>query len=96
MDLGASKWRAFWRITLPIIRPSIVAAGIFAFIFSFGNLEVSLMLVEPGESTIPIEILNYVFWKVDPTIAAVATVKIVITGILMLIADRVVGLSNVF
>jgi len=54
------------------------------------------MLVEPGETTIPIEILNYVFWKVDPTIAAVATVKIVITGILMLIADRVVGLSNVF
>ena len=96
MDLGASKWRAFWRVTLPIIRPSIVAAGIFAFIFSFGNLEVSLMLVSPGETTIPIEILNYVFWKVDPTIAAVATVKIVITGILMLIADRVVGLSNVF
>ena len=43
-----------------------------------------------------IKILNYVFWKVDPTIAAVATVKIVIAGILMLIADRVVGLSNVF
>jgi putative spermidine/putrescine transport system permease protein len=96
MDLGASKWRAFWLITLPIIRPSIVAAGIFAFIFSFGNLEVSLMLVGPGETTIPIEILNYVFWKVDPTIAAVATVRIVITGILMLIADRVIGLSNVF
>lgn len=96
MDLGASKWRAFWCVTLPIIRPSIVAAGIFAFIFSFGNLEVSLMLVGPGEATIPIEILNYVFWKVDPTIAAVATVRIAITAVLMLIADRVVGLSNVF
>ena len=96
MDLGASKWRAFWRVTLPIIRPSIVAAGIFAFIFSFGNLEVSLMLVSPGETTIPIEILNYVFWKMDPTIAAVATVRTVITAALMLIADRVVGLSNVF
>lgn len=96
MDLGATKWRTFWLITLPIIRPSIVAAGIFAFIFSFGNLEVSLMLVGPGQTTIPIEILNYVFWKVDPTIAAVATVRIIITGILMLIADRVVGLSNVF
>ena len=96
MDLGASKWRAFWRVTLPIIRPSIVASGIFAFIFSFGNLEVSLMLVGPGETTIPIEILNYVFWKMDPTIAAVATVRIVITAVLMLIADRIVGLSNVF
>ena len=96
MDLGASKFSAFWRVTLPIIRPSILAAGIFAFIFSFGNLEVSLMLVSPGETTIPIEIVNYVFWKMDPTIAAVATVKIAITAALMFIADRIVGLSNVF
>lgn len=96
IDLGANRFKAFWYVTLPAIRPSLVAAGIISFIFSFDSLELSLMLVSPGKSTLPIEILNYVFWKLDPLIAAVSTVQIVIVGILMVIADRFVGLSKVF
>lgn len=96
IDLGASKFQTFWYVTIPSIRPSLVAAGIFAFIFAFDSLELSLMLVSPGQSTLPIEILNYVFWKLDPLIAAVSTVQIIIVAILMLIADRFVGLSKVF
>jgi putative spermidine/putrescine transport system permease protein len=96
IDLGASRFQAFWHVTLPSIRPSLVAAGIIAFIFSFDSLELSLMLVSPGQSTLPIEILNYVFWKLDPLIAAVSTIQIIIVGILMVIADRFVGLSKVF
>lgn len=96
IDLGASKFQTFWYVTIPSIRPSLVAAGIFAFIFAFDSLELSLMLVSPGKSTLPIEILNYVFWKLDPLIAAVSTVQIIIVAILMLIADKFVGLSKVF
>ncbi|NHM31298.1 ABC transporter permease [Neobacillus terrae] len=96
VDLGASKLQTFWYVIMPSIRPSLVAAGIFAFIFSFNNLEISLMLVSPRQTTLPIEILNYVFWKVDPFIAAVSTVQIIVIAGLMLIADRFVGLSKVF
>lgn len=96
MNLGASRWRAFRQVTLPLIRPAIVAAGVFAFISSFGNLEISLMLVGPGQTTLPIEILNYVFWRFDPLIAAVSTVYIIVTAVFMIIVDRLVGLSNVF
>jgi putative spermidine/putrescine transport system permease protein len=96
IDLGANRFQAYWYVIIPSIRPSIVASGIFAFIFSFNNLEISLMLVGPGKATLPIEILNYVFWKIDPLIAAISTIQILVIAVLMIIADKLVGLSKVF
>jgi putative spermidine/putrescine transport system permease protein len=96
LDLGYNEWQTFLKVTLPLLRPSVVAGAIFAFIISFGTLEISLFLVAPGSSTLPVAILNYAYWKVDPTIAAVATIEMAVVGVLMVIADRVVGLSNAF
>jgi len=96
LDLGYNEWQTFAKVTLPLLRPSVVAGAIFAFIISFGTLEISLFLVAPGHTTLPVAILNYAYWKVDPTIAAVATIEMAVVGILMAIADRVVGLSNAF
>ncbi|MFC4557869.1 ABC transporter permease [Virgibacillus kekensis] len=94
IDLGSSRFQAFLRIVLPNLRPSIIAAAILSFIYSFNNLEISLMLVSPGETTLPIEILNYVFWKVDPLIAAVSTAQIILIAILMWIATRFIKVTN--
>src|SRR6185436_3564719 len=46
-SLGADRWTTFRRVTLPAILPGIVAAALFGFIASFGNLEMSLFLVGP-------------------------------------------------
>ncbi len=94
-NLGANPWITFWRITLPAIRPGIVAGALFGFVTSFGNLEMSLFLVGPGRTTLPIVILQYLEWKIDPTIAAVSVVQIVLIGTAMLITDRYVKLSRV-
>ena len=94
-NLGANPWVTFWRITLPTIRPGIVAGALFGFVTSFGNLEMSLFLVGPGRTTLPIVILQYLEWKIDPTIAAVSVVQILLIGISMLITDRYVKLSRV-
>jgi putative spermidine/putrescine transport system permease protein len=94
-NLGANAWVTFWRITLPAIRPGIVAAALFGFVTSFGNLEMSLFLVGPGRTTLPIVILQYLEWKIDPTIAAVSVVQILLIGTAMLITDRYVKLSRV-
>jgi putative spermidine/putrescine transport system permease protein len=93
--LGASPRVAFMRITLPMLRPSIVAAALFSFIVSFENLELSLSLVGPGRTTLPIAIMQYLEFNLDPTIAAVAAVQIVLLGVVMLITDRFVKLSQV-
>jgi putative spermidine/putrescine transport system permease protein len=94
-NLGASPRVAFFRITLPIMRPAIVAATLFSFIVSFENLELSLSLVGPGKTTLPIAIMQYLEFNLDPTIAAVSSVQIILLGAIMLITDRFVKLSQV-
>ena len=94
-NLGASGPKAFRRVILPILRPAIVAAALFSFIVSFENLELSLSLVGPGKTTLPIAIMQYLEFNLDPTIAAVSSVQILLLGIIMLITDRFVKLSQV-
>ncbi len=94
-NLGAHPFTVFRRVTLPMLRPGIVAAALFSFIQSFENLELSLLLVGPGRSTLPVAMLNYLEFRMDPTLAAVATVQIVLVAALMLITDRFVRLSRV-
>jgi putative spermidine/putrescine transport system permease protein len=95
LNLGATPIRAFLKATLPVIKPGIVAAALFSFVISFGNLEMTLFLVAPGQTTLPIAILQYLEWRIDPTIAAVSLLQIVLIGAGMLIADRYVKLTRV-
>jgi len=94
-NLGANHFVTFWRITLPTIRPGIVAAALFGFVNSFGNLEMSLFLVGPGRTTLPIAILQYLEWKIDPTVAAASVMQIVMISVALLITDHYVKLSRV-
>jgi len=95
-SLGANALQTFFYVTLPIIRPGMIAAALFSFIASFSELETSLFLVGPGKTTLPIAILNYLEWNLDSTIAAVATVQILIIGTALLVSDRYVNLGRAF
>ena len=95
LNLGATPLQAFVKVTLPVIKPGIVAAALFSFIISFGNLEMTLFLVAPGQTTLPIAILQYLQWRIDPTIAAVSLLQIVLIGAGMLITDHYVKLTRV-
>jgi putative spermidine/putrescine transport system permease protein len=94
-NLGARPLTVFRRVTLPMMRPGVVAAGIFSFIVSFTDLEMSLFLVGPGRSTLQIAMLQYLEWKFDPTVAAVSVVQIAIIGLGLAVTDRFVKLSKV-
>jgi putative spermidine/putrescine transport system permease protein len=94
-NLGATPRTVFFRVTLPMMRPAIVAASMFSFIQSFENLELTLLLVGPGMTTLPIAMLNYLEFQIDPTLAAVATIQIVVIAVTMLITDRYVKLSRI-
>jgi putative spermidine/putrescine transport system permease protein len=94
-SLGADRLTTFRRVTLPAILPAIVAASLFGFIASFGNLEMSLFLVGPGRTTLPIAILQYLEWKIDPTIAAVSVLQILFIAAAMLLTDRFVKIGRV-
>lgn len=96
LDLGRTPGQTLWRVTLPLLRPSLIGATIFAFIFSFGDLEMSLFLVAPGQTTLPVAMVQYAAFNVDPTIAAVSTVQIVLIGGLLLLANKFVKFGQAF
>jgi putative spermidine/putrescine transport system permease protein len=94
-SLGAPPWRVVWRVTLPAMRGGIVAGALFAFIVSFENLEMTLFLTAPGMTTLPISVLQYLQYHIDPLVAAVAVAQVVLVGAALLLLDRLVPISRV-
>jgi putative spermidine/putrescine transport system permease protein len=55
----------------------------------------SLFLVGAGRTTLPIAILQYLEWKIDPTVAAVSVLQIALIGVAMIVTDRYVKITQV-
>jgi putative spermidine/putrescine transport system permease protein len=87
MNLGATPWRTFWQVTFPIIRPGVLAGALFAFISSFDELVVALFVSGTSAVTLPRKMWESIRFEIDPTIAAVSTMLIVLTGGLFLSAE---------
>lgn len=85
-NLGAGPVRTFFRVTLPLISPSIVAGALFAFIASWDEVVVSIFLSSPIVRTLPVVMWGQVRSSIDPTIAAVATM---LTGITIVVLSLV-------
>jgi len=89
--LGASGPVAFFTVTLPLIRPGVAAGALFSFIVSFDNVPVSIFLLGAGQMTLPVKIFSAIEYGVDPSIAAISTLLIVLTGIFLAAAERWIG-----
>jgi putative spermidine/putrescine transport system permease protein len=94
-SLGAGPLTVIWRVTLPAMRAGIIAAGLFAFVISFENLELALFLTSPGVTTLPVAVLQYLEYHIDPLVAAVAVAQIVAVAAVLLLLDRFVRLGRV-
>jgi putative spermidine/putrescine transport system permease protein len=95
-NLGASGLVTFRRITLPLVAPGLLAAGIFAFIESFGNLTLSVFIAGPRVATLPVRLFAFIEFSFDPTVAAVSTVILVVVVLAMLLLTRVASLERLF
>jgi spermidine/putrescine transport system permease protein len=85
--LGASPWQSFWRVTLPMVAPGMVAAALFAFAVSFDQFVISYFLAAPGVTTLPVEIYTAIRKGYTPEINAISTIIIVISmGVMLLVA----------
>ena len=94
-SLGARPLAVIWRVTLPAMRSGIIAGGLFAFIISFENLEMTLFLTAPGMTTLPIAVLQYLQYHIDPLVAAIAVAQVVFVGGALMLLDRQVRLAQV-
>jgi putrescine transport system permease protein len=84
-DLGARPAKVFWRITLPLILPAVLAGWLLAFTLSWDDLVISQFVAGPGSSTLPMVIFSKVRLGVSPDVNALATlmVSVVATGVVV-------------
>jgi putative spermidine/putrescine transport system permease protein len=87
MSLGASPWGAFRQVTLPLIRPGVLAGALFAFITSFDELIVALFISGTTAVTLPRRMWEGIRFEIDPTIAAVSTILVAFSVVLLLTAE---------
>jgi putative spermidine/putrescine transport system permease protein len=89
--LGATGLESFRLVTLPLISPGLVAGSLFAFVTSLDNVPVTIFLIRADQTTLPVLIFSSVEMGVDPSVAAVSTLLIVITGLALILAERRFG-----
>ena len=94
MNLGASRLVVLREITLPLIKSGVFAGVVFTFIHSFNDVPLSLFISSPGAKPIPIVILNFMDYGFAPTLAAVAMITVVIPLVLVIIAERLIGIGD--
>lgn len=93
MSLGANRLKTFFLVTVPLTKPGLITAGIFSFVISFNNFTATLFLIL-RENTLPVEIFSYIRTENDPTIAAISTCLILLTVVLIVVSERIVGLER--
>ena len=87
-SLGASRARAFWSVTLPQIRFSVVSAALLSFLTSFDEVILALFIAGGDNSTLTRNMFNALRDQIDPTIAAISTLMIVVTTSLLMLSQR--------
>lgn len=83
-SLGASRFQAFRKVTLPQIRLSVISGALFAFLTSFDEVIVAMFISTGPQSTLTRRMFLQLRDQIDPTIAAICTILIVITVAIVL------------
>jgi putative spermidine/putrescine transport system permease protein len=96
MILGASPTKVFWKITLPLIRPAILAGALFSFLISFDNVTVSLFMISSDMRTLPLEIFSNMQDTYSPLVASVSCLVILISAVFILILEKIHGVGRMF
>src|SRR5215469_6347501 len=82
-DLGATPWRAFRRVTLIMLMPAVIAAGLLAFTFSLDDVVTSYFLQGTSQSPLPIVLLGMIRFRITPEINAIGVMVMLFTVTLM-------------
>ncbi|RID90252.1 ABC transporter permease subunit [Gemmobacter lutimaris] len=93
-DLGANRLETFFLITLRQIKPGVIAGGLFAFIMSWINVEVSIFNSTVELVPIPVKLFNYIQYDVDPLFAALSAVTIYVAFGVVFVIDALIGIDK--
>jgi len=88
LDLGATPWQTFWRVTMPNLKLSLIAAGLLIFTLSMDEIAVTFFLIG-RDNTLPLEIWGRLRRGITPEINAVSTLIFVVSVALIIVWYRV-------
>ncbi|GAB7388908.1 hypothetical protein BSNK01_27460 [Bacillaceae bacterium] len=89
LDLGATEWQTFTKVTLPVIMPGILASALLAFTLSIDDVIISFFVAGPGSTTLPLKIFSMVKFGVTPEINALSTLMLLLTITAVVFAERI-------
>jgi putative spermidine/putrescine transport system permease protein len=87
-DLGANRWQVFRYVVLPHLLPGIVGGSALAFLLSFDNLPVSIFTAPVVGPPLPVYLFQLLLYEIDPIVAPIATLQILITFVVLVVAAR--------
>lgn len=88
LTLGADEITTFWKITVPQLWPGIISGALLAFTMSFDDFVITSFVSGVGSSTLPIVVYGMVRKNIEPSINAISTIILVVTAVLIYLADR--------
>jgi putative spermidine/putrescine transport system permease protein len=88
-SLGGNRLQVLVFVTLPLLKPSVLAGFILSAVLSFVNLPVSMFLTTARTATLPVIAFAYMESRIDPMIAAVATLVMVVAASVAVCVDRI-------
>lgn len=92
--MGANRLQRLWFVVVPQCLPGLAAGAFFAFNISFDEAVLSLFLRGPTLTTLPVQVYGQLEFSPDPSVAAVSTIMIALTIALIVIIDRMLGLTK--
>ena len=92
--MGAGRVQRLAFVVLPQCIPGLAAGAFFAFNISFDEAVLSLFLRRPGLTTLPVQIYGQLEFSPDPSVAAVSSIMIFITILLIVLIDRLLGIKR--
>jgi putative spermidine/putrescine transport system permease protein len=91
---GASRARMLLRVTLPLCARGLLTAFLFCFLLSFSDVTVTIFMTGPALQTLPVRIYNYMSDRIDPTVAAVSSLVVLISLALVLVLNLLGGFGR--
>lgn len=92
--MGAGRLQRLWFVVVPQCLPGLGAGAFFAFNISFDEAVLSLFLRKPDLTTLPVQIYGQLEFSPDPSVAAVSAIMVVLTVLMIVVIDRILGLHR--
>jgi len=93
-NLGAGPFRVFWTVTVPMIRPSLIAAAVLGFVVAFDDASVALFVNSADTISLPVRMLLSLDQQSGPLVAAAGSLLLLVALVLIVALEFTVGLAK--